>query len=240
MAIFMGDNAFLYLGATQLNQPVLGSHRLDFATIPCGSSPAPSSFSLYPANGISAQTIQGVLASTSVYTLSLPKPCSYISALESQLKYSSTKPVTANDPEASFTTWMKLRYKVSSTTTGAVLDKTTPITFGSNTSSTTRAISVVVHLDIPPDTDCDSHSATAFDATLKLWNLSSVYRAFPQLVDLIDSNQQLASYCYSCAQTPGGSTTHCAVPGATGKRQHMAPGRADCHAPQVNVNSVIN
>jgi hypothetical protein len=244
MAVFMGDNPFVYLGATQLTQPTLGSHRLDFATVSCGSTAVSSSYFLYPANGVSAQNIKTVLSSTSAYSISLPKPCSYESALESHLKYNGTKPVTGNDADRSFTTWMTLHYKVGSTTTGAVLDQGTPkatsTTFGSNTSSNKKAISIIVHLDVAPDTDCDSHSATAFDTTLKLWNLRPVFRAFPQLIDLINSNQQLATYCYSCAQTSTGSTTHCTIPSAGGKRNPMAPGRADCHAPQVNVNGVVN
>jgi hypothetical protein len=242
MAVFMGDDPLLYVNVPHPTNPALGSHRLEFATVSCSSSPTPHvpvSHTLYPANGVTSQIIHSALTSSTNYSLSLPKPCSYLSALESHMKFNSTKPVADNDPENNFTTWMTLRYKVNPTTTGAVLDQGTPhatnVTFGSNSSSSKKGIGVIVYLNVPPDTDCDSHSATAFDATLKLWNLPSVYRAFPQLTDLGNSNQQHATYCYGCAQTPNGVPTQCTVR----KRTKRAPGRADCHAPQLNVNGVV-
>jgi hypothetical protein len=256
MAVFKGDDAFDYLGATPA-KPALGSHRLDFVTVSCGSASAHSSYFLYPANGVTVQNIASVLTSTSAYSLSLPKPCSYENGLESRFKYHGVKPVAVGDPERSLTTWMILHYKVNVTTTGADLDKGTAnasnTPFGSNSGSTKKAISVILYLDnsIPPDTNCDSHSATAFDSTLALWNLPHVYHLFPQLKDLINSNQQLATYSYSCVQTYNSSSkampnnnhakvTLSAKRSITEKLKPMAPGRADCHAAQVNVNGVVN
>jgi hypothetical protein len=74
LAVFKGDDVSLYVGITP--QPV-GPHRLDFATLSCGSTPSPSSFFLYPANGVIEPNIQSAVSSTSVDSVSLPKPCSY-------------------------------------------------------------------------------------------------------------------------------------------------------------------
>jgi hypothetical protein len=244
MAVFMGDNAFNYSSAT-LAKPSLGPHRLDFPTLSCGSSNPNPPPSPYPVSGINTQDIQSVLASPSAYSLSLPKPCSYADTLDSRFKFNTTRPVTATDTEASFPTWMTLHYQVAATTVAADLDKglsgAASVTFGnSGGGSVKKAISVILYLDgVLPDVSCDSHSATAFDATLALWKQSPVFRLFPQLQDLISSNQQLGTYCYTCAQKSGGATTMCPVPGQAGKHNPMSPGRADCHAAQVNVNGVV-
>jgi hypothetical protein len=252
LAVFKGDDVSLYVGIAP--QPV-GPHRLDFAVLSCGSTPSPSSFFLYPANGVDGQNIQTALSSTSVDSVSLPKPCSYESQSESVFKYHGLRPVTTSDPERSFTTSMTLHYKVAAATTGAVLDNgPTQIAFGSNSGTTKKAISVVLYLDTEPDTACDSHSATAFDATLKLWGLPQVYRMFPQLAYTPGAlyNQQIpGSYTSTCAQTPSGSSTaitkdkHKVVKKnrpktAAAQDQPRSPGRADCHAAQVDVNGVVN
>jgi hypothetical protein len=252
LAVFTGDNVALYSGIAP--QPV-GLHRVDFATLSCGSTPPPSSFFLYPANGVSGPNIQSAVSSTSIDSVSLPKPCSYESQAESDFKYHGLRPVTTTDPERSFTTSMTLHYKVASAATGAVLDNaSTPIPFTSNSGTTKKAISIVLYQDTEPDTACDSHSATAFDATLKLWGLPQVYRVFPQLAYTPGAtyNQQIpGSYTPTCPQTPSGSSTavandkHTTVKqshtnAVTAKDQPRSPGRADCHAAQVNVNGVVN
>jgi hypothetical protein len=150
---------------------------------------------------------------------------------------------------------MTLHYQVASTTTGAVLDNApTPIPFASNSGTTKKAISIVLYQDTEPDTTCDSHSATAFDATLKLWGLPQVYRVFPQLAYTPGAtyNQQIpGSYTSGCPQAPTGSLTSSAndkhttvkqshTKAAIAKDQPRSPGRADCHAAQVNVNGVVN
>ena len=253
MEVFKGDDAFNYPPGPSLP---LGSHRLDFATLSCGSVPAPSAHFLYPANGVSAQNIQNVLASGSVASMSLPKPCSYETQVEGIFKYNGIRKVTTSDPERSFTTWMTLHYKVTPSTTGAALDKglgaPPDIPFETNSGSTKKGISVILHLDTAPDQSCDSHSANAFDATLSLWNLPHVYRAFPQVKDLGSSNQQKpGSYTPTCAQTfniPSSAMTNDSQSSVkrgpkkavTRKSHKKAPGRADCHAAQVNVNGVVS
>lgn len=251
MAVFKGDDVSLYVG---INPQSVGPHRLDFATVSCGSTPSPSSFFLYPANGVDGQIIQNSISSTSIDSVSLPKPCSYESQAESVFKYHGLRQVTASDPERSFTTSMTLHYLVASTTTGAALDNApTPIPFTSNSGTTKKAISIVLYLDTEPDTACDSHSATAFDTTLKLWGLPQVYRAFPQLSYTPGAtyNQQIpGSYTATCPQTLAASSMARAKDKHTTKQSHpkavipkdqpRSPGRADCHAAQVNVNGAVN
>jgi hypothetical protein len=253
MAVFKGDNVSLYANQTA---PPLGSHRLDFASLSCGSPAPASSFFLYPVNGVSSQNIQNAVSSTSAFSISLPKPCSYENQTESVFKYSGRRDVTTSDPERSFTTSMTLHYEVVATTTGAVFDSAagTPIPFGSNSGTTKKAISVVLYLDMAPDTACDSQSATAFDSTLTLWGIVPVHRIFPQLSYTPGSayNQQIpGSYTPTCSQTLDGSATavtnntHSKVKrpklNAIAPRQGpLSPGRADCHAAQVNVNGVVN
>jgi hypothetical protein len=252
MAIFTGDDAFNYPTKTL----PLGPHRLDFTTA-CGSSTG-SSYFLYPVSNVDPTLISAVAKSTSVYSVSIPKPCSYETYMESVFKYNGVRPTTTADPERSFTTWMILHYKVGSATTGASLDQPSGappnVTFGSNTTgSTKKAISVIVYQNTAPHTACDPESAAAFDANLDIWKQPHVYRAFPELVDMPvqNSNQQEPGvYNSGCAQTYGSSAMAAAdahAKTASKKRtttngilQKRAPGRADCHAAQVNVNGVVN
>jgi hypothetical protein len=246
MAVFTGSDITQYPGTPGVQ--TLGHHHLDFAVFPCG--PMPSSFYLYPANGVSPQTIQSALSSPSTYSLSLPKPCSYESKTESVFKYHGVKPITGSDPERSLTTVMTLHYQVPSSAPTAVMDNATltPIPFGIGGP---KAISVVLFLDLDPDRVCDSHSRVAFDATLALWGLPQVYRLFPQLKynDGDKYNEQTpGSYGPSCPSTPGGSPLTVPDSGQAKVEPHKqaaassrrAPGRADCHAAQVNVNGAVN
>jgi hypothetical protein len=241
MAVFKGDDGFNYSNATE---PSIGSHRLDFSTLPC-SATSPSKKYLYPLTGVTPSTVTAALQSTSAYSLSLPKPCAYESKMTSQFRYNATQPVTQADPEGSFTTWMILHYSVTDQTVPADLDKGTgsasTIQFGTNSGSTKNAISVTLYVSpsIGPDTRCDSHSAAIFDAVLQMWNAPHVYRVFPKLKPLATSNQQLSSYDYTCDQGKANSANVFA-PKVPGHQQKRAPGRADCHAAQVNVNGVVN
>lgn len=256
MAIFTGGDILKYPG---VSPTPLGSHQLDFAVLPCGSTPT-SSFFLYPANGVSDHAIQAALSSNAVYSISLPKPCSYDSQMESVFKYHGIRPITTNDPERSLTSVMTLHYTVAAATTGAVLDNDTghPFLFSSSSGASSKAISIVLHSEDDPDKVCDSHSAMAFDAMVTLWSLPHVYRVFPKLSyttgDLY--NRQIpGAYTPTCAQMFGNYANTIAakehsqsgrspkkkvVPNKLLESEFKAPGRADCHAAQVNVNGVVN
>ena len=252
MAIFTGEDVSQYTGKPAVT---LGLHRLDFDTAKCGSGEL-SSFYLYPVNRVSSTDVQKVVSSTSAFSVSLPKPCSYESQVESVFKYHGRKDVTTTDPERSFTTSMTLHYVVPATTTGGVLDGATgkPIPFDTNNGTTKKAISVVLHQDTDPETECDSESATAFDATLKLWGVARPHRIFPRILWTpgTDYNQQIpGSYAPTCHQTLEASKTEMPhskdskqkrpkINPVSAKQWPRAPGRADCHAAQVNVNGVVN
>jgi hypothetical protein len=252
MAVFKGDNPFDYSNDTE---PAAGRHRFDFVTTPCVSAPASNHY-LYPLNGIAAKTITDALALGSVYWLSVPKPCSYESTLESRFKYNSLQPVNQTDAERSFTTWMILHYNVADPSVPADFDRGTgsasTFQFGSNSGSNKKAISVILYVDlsIGPDTRCDLHSAVIFDSVLAMWKIPHVYRAFPMLKATINSNQQLSSYDYTCNQRDADPSKMFVANSSENQRrkanlsrsrkqQRRAPGRADCHAAQVNVNGVV-
>lgn len=250
MAVFTGEDVSQYSGIPA--QPG-GTHRLEFPNASC--TPVPSSYFLYPVNGVSSQSIQSALSSPSVFSISLPKPCSYESQVESVFKYHARRDVTSTDPERSFTTSMTLHYEVTPTTSGAILDGATgkPIPFGSNAGTSKKAISIVLYQDDDPDTVCDSHSATAFDLTLTLWGAAHVHRIFPQLLYTpgTNYNQQIpGSYAPRCSQTLDTSATPLTksdhpkakrpkTSAGSAKSWPKAPGRADCHATQVNVNGAV-
>lgn len=253
MTVFKGDNAFDYSNGEAL---LSGPHRLDFSTSPCVSHPTSNDY-LFPLNGISTSTITGTLSSGSVYSLSLPKPCYYESDLESRFKYNSIHPLTQADAERSFTTWMILHYTVGDPAVPADLDKGTGspsrIEFDSNSGSNKKAISVILYVNssVGPDTRCDSHSAVIFDSILEMWKIPHFYRAFPMLKSSTSSNQQLSSYDFTCSQGAVDSS-HIFETRASNKKRRktsltssgsrtaMSPGRADCHAAQVNVDGVVN
>jgi len=249
MAVFKGEDAFNTGGATA--QVVGIMHTLDFPLVTCRhpSSNPP----LYGINGVTSQGIQNAITSNSSYVLSLPKPCSYKSRLLSRFTYNSAHSVGVHDPESKFTSWMTLHYKVLPTTT-AVLDQNYPITFGSNNGTSAKAISIVLHIpnNIGSNTNCDSHSRHAFYLTETLWGVPHVYRVFPGLTDDMVSSNTQGSYDYTCEQikdplpdmTPDSKLPKASSPAKNLKTKNnvhiFTPGRADCHAPQVNVNGIVH
>lgn len=246
LRLFTGDSVFGYT-ASGITDTLSGTHRLDFVVSPCGAS-SPSAFFLYPINGLSEADIQADISKATT-TISLPKPCSFDSQIESVFKYHGTRPVIAGDPERSFTTVMTLHYKVKPGTTEAVVDNSAAKTigFGTNTRSSKKAISIVLYMRGNADTSCDSHSALTFDDVLSLWNAPHPYRAFPKLKYTLggSSNQQISgSYAPGCAQSANGASTPAdsktGHPKKSEDYHEMAPGRADCHAAQVNINGVVN
>jgi hypothetical protein len=159
---------------------------------------------------------------------------------------------------------MILHYKAASTSAPtATVDSgsSSPITFGTNNGTSKLAISVTLSIPdtIPADTDCDGHSTHAFYAMEAFWNLPHVHRVFPKLLAYPHSNVQLHQYRFDiCNQTldttpnmtpETTSTKHSvAKKNRSGKKKSssgppitiFSPGRADCHAPQVNVNSIVH
>jgi len=256
MAVFTGENAYV---SPNPAYPAAGTHRLDFSTAAC-NSPSSSSPALYPVDNVMPQTIADALASPSTYSLSLPKPCSYENKVTSRFKFNPTKPVSSADKEQKFTTWMILRYNVADPSVPPDLDKSTgnahQIPFGSSGGSNKKAVSVVLSVDpgVLPDKRCDKHSAAIFDSTLAIWKAPHVYHLFPGVIPSStsnsNSNHQIKSYDYTCDQgtiKPDGMFVTYKEQSATSKPNlspklkpfFVAPGRADCHAVQVNVNSTV-
>jgi hypothetical protein len=253
MAVFSGEDATQYESAS--HTPELGMHRLDFTPAPCGTHPS-SSFSLYPVTVASADIDNAIGAKNNHYAISLPRPCSFESQIRSRMKASSNA-VTPQTPEAAYSTWMVLHYKINGAPTANLVERpdtgtggTSAVNFSSNTgSSLKRAISIVTYTDDSPDLQCDSHSSAAFDAAEDLWNLTRVNRLFPR-VDA--SNIQQPTYNYRCSQTLAAndrkksataissSESQRAKPKKPGQVHGLVPGRADCHAAQFNVNGAVS
>jgi hypothetical protein len=253
MTVFPGENAFNYFGANNTDLAV-GQHKLDFATGGTTCDSNTSSFFLYPVNVVGGPDFTNVPS----YAISLPKPCYYESMVTSRFEYNGLRKLSASDQESSFTTWMTLHYKVASTTTRAKLENGALIAFGSNSGTNKQAISIILYHDLntPADQECDSHSRYAFYLTENLWKATHVYRVFPKLSDSgFDNRQQPQPGAYdydNCEQihnpAPANMTDH---PKSTkpsdrskGKRpadpmHATSPGRADCHAPQFNINGFV-
>jgi hypothetical protein len=211
MAVFSGEDASKYKGA--LHTPAPGLHRLEFTPAPCGIHPD-STARLYAASvkddpGDSSVDVALKGSSGARYAISLPKPCFYESYAEAKAKTDNAH-ITYETPEASYTIWMVLHYKVKlngNQVAPAVLKEipdngqsaNSNIDFTSNIGSkTTNAISIVMYLDDDPDRDCDQPSADVFDAAQQLWKLKPGSRLFPQL-DFV-GQQQIARYNYNCSQ----------------------------------------
>jgi len=257
MAVFTGDNAYVF--STPL-MPSPGAHRLDFATAPCNSQTT-GEHPLYAIDGVAPQTITDALASPNVYVLSLPKPCSYQINDRSRFKFNPAKPVTGASQEQIVATWMILGYNATDPSVPSDFDKAvgnaSKIPFGSNSGTNKKAISAILFVDpgVDPDQRCDSHSGTIFDSILDLWKSPHVYRMFPGVVPAANnanSNTQTNSYDYkNCYQKVIGNETmfmpnqhqqeaSSSARKTKSKTLRKAPGRADCHAAQVNVNGVVD
>jgi hypothetical protein len=223
--------------------PGLGVHRLEFATVPCGS-PTRSTAKLFPLTVSDADVKAAIGATNKRYGISLPKPCYFESRPDSEARSkigSSQSALTA--PDKPYTTWMVLHYKMNGPTTTANLvvqpdsggTSTKTLNFLSSPSgSTAQGISVIASMDTGPDQHCDKYSAEAFDAATGLWN-QKFYRLFPE-VDA--SSVQKPNYDTTCPPQ-GGAPAHPPAPTSPGKRHRLFPGRGDCHAAQLNVNKAV-
>lgn len=257
MAVFTGDNAYVFSSPLM---PPPGTHRLDFATTPCNSSTT-GEHPLYAIDGVAKQTITDALASPNVYVLSLPKPCSYQINDRSRFKFNPTKPVTGASQEQIVATWMILGYNATDPSVPSDFDKAagsaSKIPFGSNSGANKKAISAILFVDpgIDPDQRCDMHSSAIFDSILDLWKSPHAYRMFPGITPAANgsnSNTQTNSYDYkNCSQRMIGGEgmfepkqqkqeKSSSKEKTKLKTLRKAPGRADCHAAQVNVNGVVD
>jgi hypothetical protein len=203
------------------------TYEVDLPAAGCGNHP-PSSFYLYPANGVGNPNL-----GADYYAVSLPKPCYYESYLEDPFRYNGIRDVTGKDPARSFTTAMILHYKV--TTNSAVMyngASVKQINFAGNP----PVIHIATYLDASFDTRCDSHSRHAFYLTESTWNLPHVHRVFPGS----------SSYDYTCEQSADPTPTDGPAPPSAAVATHDAvgpvvahPGHGDCHSPQFNINGVV-
>lgn len=265
--VFSGQDVSQY--ETPGDHPLeLGLHRLEFTPAPCGAHQS-SSAKLLPLTVQDSDVKSAIAAKGSRYAISLPKPCYYESYVEARSIISRTTIVPPTS-EARYTTWMILHYKVSgSAPSPATLverpdvgsQSSSSVDFLSNANSTEKAISIVIYLDERPKRICDQQSADVFDQTQDLLKLQHLNRLFPELDFNMQHPQQTARYNSTCSQTLAESrqvseeaAAHTAkskplvmhknkgekAPRTTVCPEFHAPGRADCHAPQINVNGAVN
>jgi len=223
--VFSGGDVQNVSGALQ---PHKGHYQLEVPTFDhanCPSSPIPMSSGPYPLK-IDPQTLKTIITAKNVYTISLPKPCSYESYAESRAKVDTTS-VSETTPEKSYTTWMVLHYKVSAASLrtfvkGTANDGTTydngtannDLLFSASTahppSTAALAISLVLYNVSMgfEDPVCDQHSADSFDDEIKtLWGQTNLNRLFPELFDTgARPREQSHRYNYTkCTQVLSGS-----------------------------------
>jgi hypothetical protein len=260
VAIFSGQDASQYKSAP--HNPVSGLHRLEFTPAPCGAHPD-SYTKLYPVavkdDPGDSDVDSAIGAKGNRYAVSVPKPCYYESYAESRSKVSPNG-ITPQTTDANYTTWMILHYKVKGTmpAPASLIEKpdvgvqgSSPVDFSSNVNnSNTKAISIVIFLDEDPDRKCDQQSADVFDQTTDLLNLKRLNRLFPELDYDPQHPKQTARYNRRCSpiaaeprQGTDGALAQATVKGDSHemRKDHdrKAPGRADCHAAQINVNGAV-
>ena len=262
LKVFTGDDP-LYSGTHQETPSNTTIHRLNFHSVGgCGTNA--STFNLYPppkgAQGVDVKT--KLTTHFSGYAISLPKPCYFQQMSASRMKYGAAH-LGDTDKDFPFTTVMTLHYKARKTTRKARFEAgsgLSPVPFGSNSAAHKLGISIVAYIDssVGADTTCDKHSGHAFYQTEMLWGLTTVNRLFPEIRETNgNSNEQLNVYADCCIQDkdsdpmasscPQGvapkseSKTPDAVakPVDAGQQHREMASRADCHAPQVNINGAV-
>jgi hypothetical protein len=208
VALFTGEDSNLY-GSSSDIKPKPGLHRLDLDLADCGN-PAASTDQLYPLK-LSAQAVANALnAKTKRYGFSLPKPCYYETYQDARAKIADALPLPAKDDR--FTTWMVLHYRVNTLSATLALNpdngvtSSKPLPFGSNTGSSTKAISIIMEMNAGKDYICDRYSAQSVDDAKTLWGVQTLYRQFP----VIDAHteQQTARYSSTCSPSVSWVTPH--------------------------------
>jgi hypothetical protein len=198
--IFSGEAAMSYSGKTTL---LSGEFSLNFVTTTCGSSTG--SPKAYAVNAVSKNLIKQVVHDRTSYhpdiaryTISLPKPCYYVSHTERHSRVAPASAGSVPTSDGAYTTWMELHYVVPSISSANLVGSSDDGSIGYNdnlkflsqTSSTAPAISVVLPAPTTgSDWECDSHSMESFIKSNLLFDLKLVAQ-FPML----DSNGQTTSY----------------------------------------------
>lgn len=143
------------------------------------------------------------------YTISLPKPCYYVSHSRSRSRIgpeSERAPTT----EGEYTTWMELHYLVSRDSSATLSGESDDATLSYNDtlrflSNGTRAISMVISApEKGSDKVCDSHSLESFLQLNALFGLK-LQAQFPNLEDIGGGFRQGKKYSSKCI---GRSSTH--------------------------------
>lgn len=254
LAIFPGGDATDYANSSTGPHP--GSYNLilpDFDPTKC---PPANKMSL-PLHPVKVNdTSLGLGAKDARYLISLPIPCSYESYVEARAKI-DTNAIHDTTPEKSYTIWMIFHYWVPTTSQTAFLDgdsddKITkysnyslPLVNSSNPSTAQAASIVLYNTHGQEQHSCDQHSAEFFDlATKQLWN-KPFNRLFPELHYGGPLRPGVQTHRYNdktCAQL---SSDH-GLAMESKKDSHpddlpdnKYPGRADCHAPQLNINAAL-
>jgi hypothetical protein len=209
---------------------VEGYYQLNFNVTSCGPQPAgierPKLYGATVNNTVLPTLING---SSHQFAVRLPKPCYYESYIESSVKLGQS-PITSSSPETAYTTWMVLHYTVDASLTSATLtdqgNNTKTVTFKASQPSSLAGIAIALSMNAVPSPACDFESSMAFADAATFWGFTAPsYVLFP---DISSSLQQTRRYNYKAS-------------GCTKADGHwpLTPGRADCHAAQVNVNGTV-
>jgi len=164
------------------------------------------------------------------YAISLPQPCYFETYSDSRAIVSSST-ISDLNGEQRYTTWTKFHYWVAKSITGADSSGASDATAANPLPSRVRfstgpnpprseALTIVLYdLIDQEDFDCDSHSATFFDASVvDLWNQKGLFRLFPELDG--GHNQSLA-YNFACNQIPGKGSMEEKVPSRSWIRKQI-------------------
>ena len=159
----------------------------------------------------------------------LPKPCYYESYLESSVKLGQG-PLSYSSPETAYTTWIVLHYTVDASLTSATLtdqaSNTKSVKFNASQPSSLEGIALALSMDAVQSPACDSESAMAFADAATFWGFAlPPYVLFPEISS---SLQPTRRYNY----TASGCTK-------AARKWALTPGRADCHAAQININGTV-
>lgn len=239
MHVISGGNAYLWNDShAHFINLFPGFHTLDFKTT-CTQSTS-SKVNLYDVSQSDTKT--RIMASGTRFAVRIPKPCEYHGVQTSRVKL-DVNAIKDSTLETPYTTWMALRYTVDDSTDAATLTmkpdtghpSTKTVKFVQSGSHDRPAASMVLGIpDEVPKYECDQQSADFFDMGNDFWGLSRKLRLFPGVDDQLLQN---SDYNYDTSRCPQVAS---ATPAMRMKvKKGTYPGRADCHAPQSNINGLV-